>query len=78
MTSPARKLLENALSLPEEDRLELASELIASVDGPQDADWEQAWLAEVDRRVHAATKRGEPASDWSDVRARILSRLARP
>jgi hypothetical protein len=38
MTSSARKLLQDALVLPEDERLELASEIIASVDGPRDAD----------------------------------------
>ncbi len=77
MTSSARKLLEDALSLTEDERLELASEIIASVDGPRDADWEEAWLAELDRRVAAAKARGEVASDWSEARARILRRLGR-
>ena len=54
MTDAAKKLLEAASALPEDERLELASELIASVDGPPDADWESAWLAEIDRRVKAA------------------------
>ena len=49
----------------------------ASVDGPPDADWEAAWLAELDRRVEAARNRGTPAPEWSEVRARILNRLAR-
>jgi putative addiction module component (TIGR02574 family) len=78
MTSSARKLLEDALVLPEAERLELASEIIASVDGPRDADWEDAWLTEVDRRAAAAKARGETASEWTDVRARILKRLGRP
>jgi hypothetical protein len=30
--------------LPEDERLELASEIIASVDVPRDADWDAAWL----------------------------------
>lgn len=75
MTSSARKLLQDVLALPEDERLELASEIIASVDGPQDADWESAWLAALDRRADAAKGRGETASEWSDVRARILKRL---
>jgi putative addiction module component (TIGR02574 family) len=75
MIGSARKLLEDALSLPEDERLALASEIIASVDGPRDTDLEQAWLAELDRRVDAAKARGEIASDWSDVRARILKQL---
>jgi putative addiction module component (TIGR02574 family) len=77
MTSSARKLLQAVLALPEEERLELASEIIASVDGPRDGDWEAAWLGELDRRADAARGRGEPASEWTDVRARILRRLGR-
>jgi putative addiction module component (TIGR02574 family) len=78
MTSSARKLLEDALVLPEDERLKLASEIIASIDGPRDADWDDAWLAELDRRAEAAKARGETASEWTDVRARILKRLGRP
>jgi putative addiction module component (TIGR02574 family) len=77
MTGSARKILEDVLALPEDERLELASEIIASVDGPQDGDWEAAWLAELDRRVDAAKARGGTASEWTDVRARILKRLGR-
>jgi len=77
MTGSARKLLQDALALPEDERLELASEIIASVDGPGDADWDSAWLTELDRRADAAKARGETASEWSDARARILKRLGR-
>ena len=38
--TPARKLLQDVLALPEQERLELATEIIASVDGPRDADWD--------------------------------------
>jgi putative addiction module component (TIGR02574 family) len=75
MGNAARKLLDEALSLSEGERLEIASELIASVDGPPDADWEAAWLAELDRRVEAANRRGTPAPEWAEVRARALQRL---
>jgi putative addiction module component (TIGR02574 family) len=78
MTSSARKLLQDALGLPEDERLELASEIIASVDGPRDADWEAAWLAELDRRTEAAKARGGTGTDWTEARARILKRLGRP
>jgi putative addiction module component (TIGR02574 family) len=77
MTSSTRRLLEDVLALPEDERLELASEIIASVDGPVDADWEAVWLAELDRRAIAADGRAEPAADWADARARILKRLDR-
>ena len=77
MTDAAKKLLEAASALPEDERLELASELIASVDGPPDGNWESAWLAELDSRVEAAQNKGEPAPEWSEVRARVLSQLGR-
>ncbi len=76
MSDAARKLLEDALALPENERLELASEIIASVVGPRDGDWEAAWLEELDRRVDAAEHRAS-ASDWTDARSRILKRLGR-
>jgi putative addiction module component (TIGR02574 family) len=77
MTSAARRLLQDVLALPEDERLELASEIIASVDGPRDANWEGAWLAELDRRVEAANARGDASPAWTDARARILERLGR-
>jgi putative addiction module component (TIGR02574 family) len=75
MTGVARKLLEDLLALPEEDRAELASELIASLDGPPDASWEETWLEEIDRRVAAAEESDDTGEDWLAVRARILGEL---
>lgn len=77
MSEAARKILQEVLELPESERLDLASPIIASVDGPHDAGWETAWLEELDARVAAAGARGEPAATWSDARARILKRLGR-
>jgi putative addiction module component (TIGR02574 family) len=74
--STAPKILDQALALSEEERLTLASELIASVDGPPDSGWDEAWQAELIRREEAAAARAEPAPEWSAVRARILSKLA--
>ena len=77
MTRAAKQILDEALNLPDEERLDLATELIASVDGPPDGDWEAAWVAELDRRAQAARDRGQPASEWDEVRARILAGLGR-
>lgn len=76
MTRAAKQILDDALALPEEERLDLASELLASVDGPGDPDWDAAWLTELDRRAAAADRRGAPGEDWANVRARLLERLA--
>jgi putative addiction module component (TIGR02574 family) len=75
MSDAARKLLQDVLALPEEERLELASAILASVGGPRDAGWEAAWLEELDRRSDAVKPGGESGADWTDVRSRILKRL---
>lgn len=75
MTNAARKILDVVLSLPEADRVKIASEVLASLDGPPDGDWDDAWLAELERREKAAAARGTPAPEWSAVRARILAGL---
>jgi putative addiction module component (TIGR02574 family) len=77
MSPDQKKLLQDALALPERERLQLASELIASVDGEPEDGWQEAWQAEVDRRLDAAEKRGTPAPEWAEVRARVLSQLGR-
>ncbi|MCK6587323.1 MAG: addiction module protein [Polyangiaceae bacterium] len=55
-----------------EERVTLASELLASIDGPPDPNWEATWLAELDKR-HQESPTG---SDWFDVRARLINKLA--
>jgi putative addiction module component (TIGR02574 family) len=74
---PARDIYDAALGLPEADRLDLASRLLESVEGPIDDDWDEAWLAELDRRERAARSGGAAVgSDWSEVRTRVHARLA--
>lgn len=75
MSNAARKLLEDALTLPAAERLELVTAILASVDGGPDEDWEHAWTAEADRRIEEARKRGDSGAEWSEVRSRVLARL---
>lgn len=74
MGHPARDIFSAALLLPEADRLELASTLIASVGGPSDPDWQEAWMDEIDERE---ARKSQPAASWVDVRGRVLDRLSR-
>ncbi len=76
MTSAAKKLVLQALDLSEDERLEMAAELLASVEGPGDSDWESAWLEELERRRTTAESSGELGPEWSEVRSRLLRRLA--
>lgn len=74
MSRTARDLVARALDLPEEDRLALATELINSVEGHSDPEWEGAWLEELDRRRAGGAENTKP---WSEVRTRILLRLSK-
>ncbi|MEZ4302874.1 MAG: addiction module protein [Polyangiaceae bacterium] len=77
MTAIALDLFSAALALPDADRIELASRLLASVEGNTvDSDWDDAWLAELDQREQRAAADGDAGSSWADVKARVLSRLA--
>jgi putative addiction module component (TIGR02574 family) len=71
MSRAAKQLLTEALALPESERLDMAAELLVSVDGPPDPGWEDAWLAELDRREADSS----PAEPWDAVRAELRSRL---
>jgi hypothetical protein len=77
MGHPAHPLFTAALALPEEERLELASELLASDEDPQDDAWQEAWIVELERRERAVSDGGPEGSEWSEVRVRLLAQLGR-
>jgi hypothetical protein len=77
MTDPARKLLHDVLGLPQEDCVRIATELLGRLDGPPDADWEEAWAAELEMRQQAARDRGARAPEWPEARARTQARRDR-
>ena len=75
MTDRGQKLLADALSLPERERAELASELIASLDGAPDPDAEKLWAEEIKRRIEEYDKDPSRGEDWEVVKARIEKKL---
>ncbi|MCB9765855.1 MAG: addiction module protein [Alphaproteobacteria bacterium] len=81
MARPLHVLTTEAMELDPADRLRLATELIDSVEGPEDPEWVEAWTVEIQRRTaeaDARAARGEPrGSTWEEVRERILQRLSR-
>ena len=72
-TTPA-ELLQHALQLPEDDRLALATELLESVEGPEDPEWVAAWAAELDRRVRELDEGRAKAVPWTEVKAKLEAR----
>ena len=75
MAEAARRLLDEVLALSEDDRARLVTEVIASLDGPPDGDWEATWVSELDTRIAEAERTGDHGSDWKDVRAELLAEL---
>ena len=71
MTQAAAAVLADALRLDEHARAELAVELLASLDGPADADAEAEWAAEIERRVAAIESGTAVLEPWDEVRRRI-------
>jgi putative addiction module component (TIGR02574 family) len=76
LATPASKVLEEALALTPEQRLDLAAELLASVDGDPPEMWEAAWRTELDERMHEVETGVVRAVPWAEARARLRARLA--
>jgi putative addiction module component (TIGR02574 family) len=77
MTTGKSDLLAEALRLSAAERLSLASELINSVEGDDDPTWEQAWLAELDRRMDEADRDPGSLADWADLKRVVVDDLRR-
>lgn len=76
MSSSVHALAIQALELDPSERLQLAAELIDSVEGKADPEWEAAWSDELDRRVAEADRTGNRGRPWDEVRKDLLARLA--
>jgi putative addiction module component (TIGR02574 family) len=72
---PRPGILEEALRLPADERLALATELLNSVEGSGDSEWDAAWLAELDRRAQETANDPTSLEDWATVRSRLLGEL---
>jgi len=67
MTHDAQELFEKALTLPENERAELAGNLIASLDATVDPDVEAAWQQEIARRLREVQSGEVKTVSWEEV-----------
>jgi putative addiction module component (TIGR02574 family) len=67
MTQEAHELLQKALALPEQERAELAGNLISSLDATVDQDVDAAWQQEVLRRLHEIQSGKAETVSWEEV-----------
>jgi putative addiction module component (TIGR02574 family) len=66
----AKKLLDDALRLPEQQRAEIATRLLESLEAHV-SDVDDAWAAEIERRCAAVDAGDAVSSDWNEFRRRI-------
>ena len=74
MTSATKKILEEALALPEEERAALVSALNESLEAPAD-DLSPEWKAEIARRIEAVERGESRLVPADEVEARIRATL---
>jgi putative addiction module component (TIGR02574 family) len=80
MTSRAQELLREALTLPLDERADVAAELLASLDDAereQPEEVEAAWAAEIERRARRVLAGESAGIPWEDVRRRAEGELRR-
>jgi putative addiction module component (TIGR02574 family) len=78
MTHEAAELLRKALALSENERADLASTLIDSLDTTVDENVEAAWQDEIRRRMEDLRSGKVTAVPWDDVREKARSLLHGP
>jgi putative addiction module component (TIGR02574 family) len=75
MTAEVCKLLEQALSLSVEEQEALAESLISNLGGKVDEGVQQAWEAEIGKRLAELDSGKVKTVPWSEVRKRNLAKL---
>jgi len=70
------ELRSEALALTEADRAKLASDLVASLDGPAEDDAAQAWNVEICRRINEIESGSATLLDADEVINRVKARIS--
>lgn len=71
MTHAVKELYEKAATLAADERAELAGLLLETLDDQPDPDAEDAWAAEIERRMSEYRAGRVATVSWQDVRARL-------
>jgi len=75
MTQQTEELLQKALSLPDAERAELASSLLASLDTTIDPDVDAAWQHELARRLDEVRSGNVGTIPWDQVQRKARTLL---
>jgi putative addiction module component (TIGR02574 family) len=75
MNPATERLLQSALSLPEDERLQLVEALLAECDRSLARPFDNAWLAEIERRSAQIDGGTAVLTPWPEVRRRVREKL---
>ena len=70
--STKQTVIEAALQLPEQDRLDIVQALHDSLEGPADPNAAEAWSAEIQRRLEAIDSGRAEMIPWEQARQQIV------
>jgi len=71
MTRPVEQLYEQASLLSVEERAELAGRLLENLDDSREEGVEEAWAAEIERRMNEYRAGRAKSISWSELRAHL-------
>ena len=77
MGKSVAEIYKEASELNESDRAQLAGLLLESVESDPDQDVEQAWVAEIDKRLKSVDDGSATMIPWEEVKRRTHEKLAR-
>lgn len=67
--------MQQALELPEDERVELAEQIWLSLKGgPHDPEWRDAWAEEIDKRLQSHEENPDDAQEWTEALAELRRR----
>jgi putative addiction module component (TIGR02574 family) len=75
MSDSAAELFKQALDLEEKDRAALAGLLLSSLEAEPDEGVEEAWRAEIARRVEELEAGTAETVTWDEVKAKLQKRI---
>jgi putative addiction module component (TIGR02574 family) len=74
MAKSARELFEEAMRLNPQERATLMRLLIDTLDAESDEGAEEAWRAEIERRIEELDSGAVETVPWDELRARLYQR----
>jgi putative addiction module component (TIGR02574 family) len=77
MKPEEESVIDQALQLPKTARAALAARLLDSLDTEVDAEAEEAWAVEIERRARRTLSGESKGTDWDVIQSRVEERLRR-